>query len=180
MWATVIAVPIFLGEADPVAGGRALSRGPKTTTVPGGLIPEPLLGAVFRIGPFHRVCEVCHRRPPTGDSSAWGSVLWAADRHLRSPTPRQKSGKGRHCVRAPQSVQTPAVYACFPETSLCSPENDVFLLPPGLENANLEIILKELTPVPHPTEVLIIRPGVWPGHRHLLQVLQVTRTCSRV
>lgn len=66
MWATVIAVPIFLGEADPVAGGRALSGGPKTTTVPGGLIPEPLLEAVFRIGPFHRVCEVCHRRPPTG------------------------------------------------------------------------------------------------------------------
>lgn len=54
MWATAIAVPIFLGEADPVAGGRALSGGPNTMAVPGGLIPEPLLGAVFRIGPFHK------------------------------------------------------------------------------------------------------------------------------
>lgn len=35
-----------------------------------------------------------------------------------------------------------------PETSLCSPGNDVFLLPPGLTNANVEIFLKELTPGP--------------------------------
>lgn len=168
MWATVIAVPIFLGEADPVAGGRALSRGPNTTAVPGGLIPEPLLGAVFRIGPFHKGVRSLSPQATRGGFVCVGfRAVGCGQTPPLTDTPTEE-GKGRHCVRARQSVQTPAVYACFPETSLCSPGNDVFLLPPGLENANLEIILKELTPVPHPTEVLIIRPGVWPGHRHLL------------
>lgn len=114
--------------------------------------------------PLLDVCAacICPLRPPAGNLSAWGSILWPVDIYHHPLKPDRDewlelelcSGLvscGHYSIPAFAGLSR---QLAPPETSLCSSGNDVSLLLPSLKNAILERIFKVLTPGSNPPNIL--------------------------